>query len=258
MESISMTIWNTDYHSIMDQWIPLQTILHLVDVQARFSDFERSTVLMMTSKTIVIENPVHSSRCNELMDYIHNLSETKINALKINQTGTTIDPAAITEVLTVKRILDQKERDPSKEIAGIVIGVITKFDINSGIIKCCVHCKRLIPRNRSACENDVCFKTEINGQRTVDRFNIAVSFADHSGSLNGRINDIYGEKILGHTAQAFKMLTESKIDAIFSRFILERFAIKLVVKPKTAKDYFVNILSIETISSNNMAASLKL
>lgn len=67
--------------------------------------------------------------------------------------------AATTEVYTIKRILDQLERDDNggaKEIAALVYGVITKFDDNSVFIKCCIHCKRVFTRNRYQCENEAC------------------------------------------------------------------------------------------------------
>lgn len=258
MESMSMTVWHSDYQQLMDHWVPLTTVLHLVDVQVKYSGFERSMVLGVTSKTIIVENPVQSSRSIELMSYIHSLSEAKIESLKVIQLGTSTDAASIKDVLTIKRILDQIERDPSKEIATIVIGVITKFDINSSIIKCCVHCKRFIQRNRNGCEYANCNVVGTDGSQVFDRIYLAISLADHSGTLNCRIIDENAEQILGHTAQSLKLLTEDELDAIFNRFILERFAIKVLIRPKSPKEYFASVLDIEKMPSDHVATALKL
>lgn len=258
MESMSMTVWHPDYQQLMDQWIPLKTILHLVDVQVKFSDFERSMVLGVTSKTIIVENPIQSSRSAELMSYIQRLSEAKIESLKVIQLGTSINAESIKDVLTIKRILEQIERDPSKEIATIVFGVITKFDINSSIVKNCVHCKRFIQRNRNSCENVNCNLIDTKGPQTVDRIYLAISFADHSGTLNCRIIDENAEQILGQTAQSLKLLTDDELDAIFNRFILERFAIKVLIRPKSPKEYFASVLHIAKIPSDHMSTAMKL
>lgn len=258
MDSMTMTVWHSDYQERMDQWQPLQTILHLVDVQVKYSDFERSTVLIHTSRTIITENPIRSTRSAELMAYMHSLSLDKIESLKSNQPGASIDAASIKEILTVKRILDQIERDNSNEIAAIVIGVITKFDINSAIIKTCVHCKRFVQRNREYCDNDTCNLTETNEPRIVDRIYMNVSIADHSGTLNCRMVDENAQNALGYTADELKMQSEEAINATFNRFMLQRFAIKVIVKPKSTKDYFASILAIEHMESDDMATALKL
>lgn len=62
VETMTMTVWNADYHDLMDQWKPFCAVLHLIDVGADYSDFEHTTALILTSKTIIIENPTASTR----------------------------------------------------------------------------------------------------------------------------------------------------------------------------------------------------
>lgn len=257
MDSMLMTVWHSDYQERMEQWKPLETILHLVGVRAEHSDFERSTVLSVTTKTIIVENPIQSSRVNELMVYIHTLDEEKFNKLKNHQQKSVVDVAAIRGVMTVKRILDAIERDPTKEIAAIVYGVITKFDINGAVVKSCVHCKRFLFRNRNECGTASCDVVQTNGPRYINKVFMAVSMADHTGTLNCRISDEYAVNILGHTAQQLKELSEDDVDAIFNKFILQRFAVKMIIRPKSQTDYFANILSIDTQPANQMAHALK-
>lgn len=256
-DSMVMTVWHPDYQVQMDQWKPLETILHLVDVQAEYSDFERATALSVKSKTVIIENPERSTRYATLMLYIHSLSIERINELKLNQPNAAIDPALITEVMSVKRILDQMERDPNQEIAAVVYGVVTKFDINSALIKVCAHCKRFLNRNFDECENADCRLIELAESKFVDKVSMPVWIADHSGTLKGRINDENSQRILGYTAQELKELPENDVDAIFNRFMLQRFQVKAIVKPKSQTDYVANILSIEIVAPFAMANALK-
>lgn len=262
VDEMTLTVWSPDYHGLMDQWKPFKTILHLVDVGANFSDFERTTALALTSKTIIIENPTNSTRCMELLAHIQSLSEDQIELLKQAQPTVAIDLASITEVFTIQRIMDQLERDDNggtKEIAALVYGVITKFGINSATIKCCIHCKRFFARNRDQCENAACNAMPVpdGGPNYTERIYMAVSFADHSATLDGRMMDENAVQLLGHSGAELKSLPEEEIDAIFERFILQRFAIKVIVKRKSANDYFVNVLSIEPVHSDDLAAAMK-
>lgn len=261
-DSITLTIWNADHHDRMDQWKPFETILHLVDVGANYSDFERTTALTLISKTIIIENPSRSTRSMELLNYLQMLNDDQLESLKQIQSTASIDLAAITEVFTIKRILDHLERDSNgstKEIAALVYAVITKFGINSATIKSCVDCKRFFARNRDTCENETCNGMAVtDGQNYIERFYMAVSIADHSGTLDCRMMDEYATQMLGYSGAELKSLPEEEIDAIFERFILQRFAIKVIVKRKSANECFANVLSIENVRSDDMAAALKL
>lgn len=257
MELIVLTVWQSDYYPLMDAWKPLVTILHLVDVRAEFSSFERATVLSMTPKTIIIENPTQSSRYGELLAHIHCLSIDKYNELKQVQPKNAIDPATIKEVMSVRRILHEIDRDPSKDVQAIVYGVITKFNIDAALVKACAHCNRFLARNQDECGNRNCALIETDDPRIAIKVYMPISIADHSGTLNGHINDENAQKILGHTAQELKLLPEATIDDIYSRFILNRFEIKVVIKPKSQTEYSANVLSIEEQDPNVIAVAMK-
>lgn len=263
VDAITMTVWHTGYHDRMDRWQPFETILHLVDVSASFSDFERTTSLTLTSRTIIIENPTNSTRSMELQVYLQMLSEHQLDVLKQAHSTAAIDEASITEVYTVKRILDQLERDDhsggTKGIAALVYGVITKFGINSAIVKCCAHCNRFLTRDRDRCANETCNAMAVTngGPHYTDRIYMPVSFADHSGTLNGRMMDEHAEHLLGYSGAELKLMPEEEIDSIYEQYILQRFAIKVIVKGKSSTEYFANILTIERVDSDDLAAALK-
>lgn len=256
MESIVMTVWHAEWQLRMNHWKPLETVLHLVDVKAEHSDFERSTVLSVTSKTIIVENPVHSSRSNELLAYIHSLPLDKINELKNSSAKPSIKAASITEVKSVRRIIDEIHRN-GNEIAAIVYAVIAKFDINSATAKSCVHCNRMLFRDQNDCGSESCKSIDTNEPRYVNKVYMAVSITDHSGTMNCRIIDENAQKTIGHTAQQLMEFSEDDVDAIFNRFMLERFAVKVIVRPKSELDYFASIVSIETERSNVIAEKIK-
>lgn len=257
MSSISMTVWHADYLERMDHWTPLETILHLVDVRAEYSEFERATVLSLMPKTIIVENPTHSSRSNEILALIHTMSLDKIEELKTNELKPGIDVAAIKEVMSVRRILNALERDQGKDIAAIVYGVITKFDINAALVRICANCRRMLPGNDTECKNESCAAMEFNGPKYFDRFYMAVSVTDHSGTLDCRITDEHGKHILGHTAQQVKDMSEEQLQIMFNAFNLKRLCIKVIARSKAETKYSANIVSIQFEEPYVMAQALK-
>lgn len=257
MESISMTVWHAEYQERMDGWKLLETVLHLVDVQATYSDFERSTVLTVTHKTIIVENPVRSSRSNDILAHIHSLSLNKIAELKSIQVNRSICADSITEVMTVKHILDEIEQGGFKQIAAIVYAVITKFPISSATVRSCANCKQML-FNRTECESVSCVDMDFNGPKFIEKFYMNVSLTDHSGTLNCRITDTYGKQIFGRSAQELKATQEDDLNKIDQRYNLERFAIKVVVRPTSNKKHSAEIVSIESHHPDAMEKALKI
>lgn len=72
--------------------------------------------------------------------------------------------------------------------------------------------------------------------------------------LDGRMMDENAMQLLGYSGAELRALAEEEIDAIFERFVLQRFAIEVLVK---WNEYFANVLSIEKVQSDDMAAALK-
>lgn len=203
MESISMTVWHTEYQERMEDWEPLKTVLQLVDVHAKYSDFEQSPALTVISKTIIVENPVESSRSNDILAYIHGLSPEKMAELKSIQVKRLISAASITEVMSVKHILDEITQGGAKVVAAIVYAVITKFEISSASTKTCANCKRFLFGYSAECANAACAEKEFNGPKQIDRFFMKVSLADHSGTSL--------RQILHFTTNIITKLNEGKI-----------------------------------------------
>lgn len=56
---MTLTIWHNDWISRAQQfWQPMKTVLHLIDVKVSYSDFYKSSILGLTSKSLIYENPV--------------------------------------------------------------------------------------------------------------------------------------------------------------------------------------------------------
>lgn len=75
INGIILTIWNTEWIKRATQnWKELQTILHLIDVQVRYSDFYKTIVLGLSGRTIITENPIGKEADNLLSFVISNSS----------------------------------------------------------------------------------------------------------------------------------------------------------------------------------------
>lgn len=265
--SMPLIIWSPEYQQMADKWISMQTILHLVDVLFEYSEYDRSHILTLNSRSILIENPIQSSRSNSLLAYIHGLPIDQFVELKgVQQKMNAIDAVdldAITEVMTTEKILRLIDDGTGTDFTVKFYGVITKFDIEPGfgrnpIIKCCIHCDRYLVKNQK-CDNVYCIPRLGNGQDYVEKFSIALNVSDHSGTLvNCRISNEYATTLFGCSAIEFKQQSDSRINDIKNEYYLERVVIKMIVKPKGRTDYAVNVLNIGAELPRIMAKQMKI
>lgn len=265
--SMPLVIWSPEYQQMADNWIPMQTILHLVDVFFEYSEYDQSHILTLKSRSIFIENPIRSSRSNSLLAHIHGLPPAEFDELKGLQPDVNainaVDLDAITVVMTVEKILRLINELTGTGFSVKFYGVITKFNVDAGfgrdpIIKCCVHCDRYLVKNKK-CDNVRCIPKLGNGCDYVEKYNIVLNVSDHSGTLvNCCISDKYATALFGCTATEFKQLPDSRIDDIKMAYYLERVVIKMMVKPKSRTDYAVNVLSIGSETPQTMATQMKI
>lgn len=265
--SMPLIIWSPEYQQMADKWISMQTILHLVDVFFEYSEYDRSHILTLNSRSILIENPIRSSRSNSLLAHIHGLPAAEIDELKGVQPKVNaidaVDLNAITEVMTAGKILRRIDDGTGTDFTVKFYGVITKFDIDSSfgrdpIIKCCIHCDRYLGKNQK-CDNVYCIPKLGNGRDYIEKYSVTLNVTDHSGTLvNCRISDEYATVLFGCSASEFKQLPESRIDDIKNEYHLERVVIKMIVKPKSRTDYAVNVLNIGSESPRTMAMQMKI
>lgn len=264
-----LTFWGNEYIQRANDWSPMVTILHLISVGAAFSDFNKRVGLTMRSKTIITENPVQSSRVNALMEYIIGLSDDDVNSLepieKPNYTGVNLNE--IKEVMNVRKIisLGDKIDESGGEFTAISYAVITKFQIDSGfgaISKQCISCRKFLRGNNLCCENDNCkakFLKENVSEQFVRKFFVSIDVSDHTGTLNCHLTDSYAEKVLQCSVEQFLTSDEEFINELKSKFLLNRFALKLLIKQKTpTAKMFASILDIYETDPLEMASKIKL
>lgn len=54
---MSMKFWNSEYVDRIDKWIPLTTVLLIMDVRIEYNQYHKSICLGMSGKTIITEDP---------------------------------------------------------------------------------------------------------------------------------------------------------------------------------------------------------
>lgn len=264
MESMKMTLWSRGDCERADKWEPLKTILHLIDVRCNYSTYDGMMALQVSGATILTENPSHSSRVKALRDYIAKIpNEVRTKwVTDAPDNGDAIDLDTITEVMSVQRIKDLA-MNSEREFTALLYAVITELDVDPTnhrrpIRRCCVHCKQFIPSTREYCSAMTCNLKSVPGKNYVDKFDIRMNLSDHSGSLNScHMYDKYATTFLHCDLDEYLKLPEPAFEQIHWLHMLERRAIKVLVKRKTDQTPFVNVLDIAAIDPIATAANLK-
>lgn len=219
----------------------------------------------MDNRTIIIENPLGTTRSDALLAHIYMLNtEEYQNLTKIpRKSNEIINIDEIKEVVTIKKVLNRVKDGIDDQLGVVVYGVITKFEIDPNydhpFIKCCVICNRYLQKGSVACTNTVCIAELLSTASTsnfVEKFNILMWISDHTGTLVCRIKDDYAKTLLNYTVAEMKMLPDRTIEEIKDKYFLQRFAIKLVVKSKQQSEYVANVVEISSLNPSAMAAGL--
>lgn len=265
-DNMSMTLWNNNYIERASQWCPMQTILHLVDVQVSYKEFKRCVALDTQSRTIITENPSNSSKATALLEYVSKLD--KLNPLP-STTNCNIQLDQITEVMSVQKVLNicaKETNDDGDDFTAIVYAVITKLQMDpfaneNPIARYCCHCNRKLLNNSTYCSQENCLLNLVAGPNYTERFDIQLDLTDHSGTLEQcHLQDEHVKCLMPYNVQEFRQLSENQIDRIKESFFLERFAVKIFVRRKTSTrtKEFVSILDIYREAPEVMAQHIKL
>lgn len=264
MESMKMTLWSRDDCERADKWIALKTILHLVDVQCTFSTYDRAMILQVAGATIITENPIQSSRVKALRDYIKTIPsdvQSKWSA-QASADGAPIDLNTITDVMSVQKIKDQAKKS-EREFTALLYGVITELDldptVNRRLVRrTCLHCNRYMSSSQEYCAEESCVQKSVPGKNYTEKFDIRLNVSDHTGTLsNCHMYDKYAIAFLNCDLNEYLRLPETAFEQINWLHMLERRAIKVLVKPKSDQTPFVNVLDIRDIDLARTAHHLK-
>lgn len=266
MESIKMTLWAKDECARADKWQPLQSILQLVDVRCYYSAFDRAMVLQMVGATIIMENPLQSSRAAALRNYISKIPtevQAKLLDARSDREAKTIDLDAIKDVMTVQKIKELVSNS-SVDFTAVLYAVITALEIDPTtrrrpVIRHCLHCNQYMAKDKEYCSEEKCLRKLVAGKNYVEKFDICMNLSDHTGTLNYcHMYDKYAAKFLNYELDDYLHLPEQLFEEIHWLHMLERRAIKVLVKRKSAdQSPNVQVLELNAIDLCNDAQKLK-
>lgn len=236
---VVLKIWGGAYIQLAAEWIPYRTILHLVDVQVIYSKYDAAVTLSIVGRTVIIVNPNNSSRATALQHHVDEKAYM-LPAVAEHSSKAKVDVAAIVDVKSIQQVivLLQAAAEESEILPfnAVLYAIITKMNLDvtsqtGPISKFCRICNKFIKRNNRMCDDPNCGnRLALEGGHTyVERFNITVDLCDHSGVLkNCRLRDEYAANVIGYDTWSFAHLTEADIDRLDDKFLLERFAVKIV------------------------------
>ncbi|XP_058838630.1 protein hold'em [Topomyia yanbarensis] len=233
---MSMKFWNNEFVERIDKWVPLTTVLLVMDVRVEFDQYYKFVCLGMSGRTIITEDPaiedadkllVHAMKhpCVQDFDATYSLSSSAT------------DPVTITSVMTVQQILDRSEGDlktEEEQFTALCYAVITKFDLDgcSRITgRKCVNCKTFLRISDSKCQKETC---QSHLQNISVYFDIPVDITDHTGTLtNCRLMSQAAENTLNCKVDSFLKMGDAQKGKLKWRYLLERCSLKLIVKRKS-------------------------
>lgn len=252
---VILNIWDGEYVQRANAWSPYSTVLHLVDIQADYSAFYKKVTLSLAKRSVIIEDPTNSSRATALQNYVQravaNNTLPPLTTADVSKNRYNLE--TIKDVMSIAKIIDTMEAhqtDAEHEFTALTYAVITQMFLDptreyTPISRYCGRCNKIIDPSHEYCVDSNCVQrlAEANGPKSIEKFNISVDITDHSGTLTCRLTDEHAVTVLGHSVASFINLSEDEIEALRWKFLLERHAIKIVVRRNSAfKTARINIL----------------
>ncbi|XP_055628761.1 protein hold'em [Toxorhynchites rutilus septentrionalis] len=246
---MSMKFWNHEYVERIEKWIPLTTVLLITDVRIEYNQYYKAICLGMNSKTIVTEDPAIEEGDHLL---VHAMKATGQDSdMTSSLTSNAIDPNTINSVMTIQQILDRAEgdlKDDQEQFAALCYAVITKFDLDgySRITsRKCLNCKTMLRQSEERCNRTECLHNPYN---ISVYFDIPVDMTDHTGTLsNCRLTSQAAENTLNCKVEAFLKMSDLQKGKLKWRFLLERCALKFVIKRKSPIRFQTMVSIVECV-----------
>ncbi|EDV47513.2 protein hold'em [Drosophila erecta] len=269
-EGMLLSVWQSDWIRRAQQWQPLRTVLHLIDVRVSYSNFHRCVVLSHTNCTLICENPQAAGEdCRLLLAFADTVPLTSFSGCPQSELDNLPAVASIQAQMTVRQIYSRAEgelQDPSiQQFTAVLYGMVTKFDLDgltSHINRKCTACQRLIPRNLEDCASDACqldFSHANDEPRYISYFNINIHLSDQTGTLvEARLAGHPAERILGLRAEDFDRLAEHEKSALKWRFLLNYFEVRLMIKKPVGvrNNLIVVVVDMQAITLEKLVAKV--
>ncbi|XP_050080579.1 protein hold'em [Anopheles maculipalpis] len=243
---VVMKFWSESYIRWSEQWMPLKTVLLIVDARVEFSEYYKTICLAVDRKTIITQDPL-LPQLNSLLAHAKSIPTQDIDVVCSLSSGT-VDPTTINTVMTVQQILDRTEGNLVQEqdqFTALCYAVITRLDLDGptrNVSKRCRNCRTLVRGQDAACP-----KSDCPGHLTPGResfFDLTVDITDHTGTLTGcRMVSRVAETVLECDVASFERQSDDQKTHLKWKFLLDRCAVKLIVKRRSAVR-FQNLYSI--------------
>ncbi|XP_053659340.1 protein hold'em [Anopheles marshallii] len=244
---VLMKFWSDSYIRWSERWTPLQTVLLIVDARVEFSDYYKTICLAVDRKTIITQDP-SLPQLNNLLNHAQTIPKQDIDVVCSLSSGA-VDPSTINTVMTVQQIHDRTEGDCVQEqdqFTVLCYAMITRLDLDGPsriVSERCVLCRTLIRGQDIACPKYDC-PGHTSGAARESFFDITVDITDHTGTLTGcRMVSRVAESVLNCDVATFKRQSVEQKTLLKWKFLLDRCAVRLVVKRRSAVR-FQNLFSI--------------
>ncbi|KAJ8676555.1 hypothetical protein QAD02_012342 [Eretmocerus hayati] len=258
-QTLSLTLWDSEWIRLADQWVPKQTVLFLADAQVIFNERIKKSALTIVRKTIITENP--------------DIPEAKELRLSFQSKPDMIssspyaipNPNTITKQMTIRDITTRVNRafaEPSDEKLLLLVVVLAVIDdINSDgsdsslLSTRCAKCKRVVASGNESCMNLECpFGSGIKSPMNVVSLNILINLKDDTGYLVGcRLRGSAAEQALGCTADALKKMNNEQRSKLKERLHKKLCKVRMQIQGPSInyQKPIYNILAIEVTSQDD-------
>lgn len=259
-DGVIMTVWNSALVDRTERWIPLQTLLHLVDIECSYSTYCMKTVMQTGRQTIITENPNDTTQANVLLDHLLSLpSSTQTSLAAAQAEAKAIEVNSIKDYMNIRMIKEASAQN--RQCAAIVYAVLTRLELNvnsnyfRAYSRYCKHCNRLMDIRKDYCGQERCLLTSVTGNNYVEKFNLKMNLSDHTGTLvDCNMFDAFAEHFLNYSLERFKQLSEDEINEIHQARILERFAAKIIAQPWKNGNTYYKVVELKEIDDFETAA----
>ncbi|XP_052861429.1 protein hold'em [Anopheles cruzii] len=239
---VLLKLWSESYIRWADSWQPMATVLAIADARIEYSEYHKSIGLTIDRKTIVTQDP-RGPEAGRLLQHAKTVPTNTVDVAYSLSSGT-VDPSTINTIMTVQQIMDRAvgaygtgEED---EFTALCYAVITRFDLDGPeariVSQRCVHCRTFLPKQSTGCSKEDCTgRYDTAAVPPEAFFDITVDISDHTGTLAGcRMMSSIAESVLRCDVATFGRKSDAQRTALKWQYLLDRFALRLVVKRRTA------------------------
>ncbi|KAF6202749.1 hypothetical protein GE061_003151 [Apolygus lucorum] len=239
--SLSFTVssWEQPIIEMMKTWKPRDTCMFLADIRLSWNDFKEQMIGMLTSRSIVTENP-NTKEGFVLAKYASTVPIQRyavVDALAASMTNA----ESITNVMSCDAVLEQATSGPQVDsFTALVYGVVESYNLDGCVpvvrIKCSI-CGDLI---KTTCQNEECQAEPTYGLISAS-YDIRVTLMDHTNALeNCRLKGSNASKLLGFTAEEFLQLSNEQKIELKWKYLLKKVAARawklVIILPHDVED----------------------